>query len=88
MSRLLICLFSLYRLLVQMMKEADTSADIALAKLIFTRQGVHCYNTALNEFLTTFIQLRSLCLLQCILIITTLTFVESLSSPAYPLSMD
>ena len=32
--------------------------------------------------------LVSLCLLQCILTITTLTFIESLSSPAYPLSMD
>ena len=32
--------------------------------------------------------LVSLCLLQCILTIITLNFIESLSSPAYPLSMD
>ena len=32
--------------------------------------------------------LVSLCLLQCILTIITLTFIESFSSPAYPLSMD
>ena len=35
-----------------------------------------------------YVYLVSLCLLQCILTITTLTFIESLSSLAYPLSMD
>ena len=51
------------------------------------RQGMYCYKIVLNGFFTTFIQL-ALCLLQCIQAITTLIFIKSSLSPAYPLSVD
>ena len=71
--------YDFFTVSVQITKEADTSVDIPLAKLIF----IKCMprSTLLQSraewFLTvtTYFYLVSLCLLQCILLtITTLTF--------------
>ena len=40
------------------------------------------------KWFLNYFYLVSLCLLQCILTIITLTFMKSLSLPAYPLSMN
>ena len=48
---------------------------------------MHCYKIMPNGFLNYF-YLVSLCLLQCIQPIPTLTFIELSSSPTNPLPMD